>query len=131
MSLDDQTGRAIARVHDELSHDVTVTNYVYDPDAGANEYADGDWVETDASPQTVSARIEFPGRHPLEREGPGGGATERDATIYVEHGVVPVHTGEADETRATEFTDSRSGTTYRAIGTDHQSDLLAVHVAEV
>ncbi|AUX08915.1 hypothetical protein AArcSl_1284 [Halalkaliarchaeum desulfuricum] len=114
-----------------LGRDFHVVNFEYDEEGGGdNPYADGDWVESDESPLTVPATIDFGTQD--ETGGDGSGANvERDAVIYLQKDSAPVHPGTDDESRATEFVDLETGARYRAVSVEHQLHLTAVHVEEL
>ena len=131
MNIHSQVESAISRSHKNLSHEFEATNWEFDPDGGSNPYADGDWVATDDSPVSILATIEFPDARPQTSSSEAGDDVERDATIYLNPDDLDVDRGTDDESRATEFTDSRSGKTYRTIDVDHQAHLVAVHVEEI
>lgn len=115
-----------------LGRDFQLINYEFDPDAGgASPYADGDWVETDESPQTVSATIDI-GSEPTRDSGGGSGVdVEHDAVIYLLGDDVTIRPGTSDEQRATEFVDTSASVSYRAVAVEAQLHLTAVHVAEL
>ena len=123
---------AIARAHRMLGRDFQLINYEFDPNAGgASPYADGDWVATDESPQTVSATIDFD-TEPTQDSGGGSGIdVEQDAVIYLLGDDVTIRPGTSDEQRATEFVDTSAGVSYRAVTVEKQLHLTAVHVAEL
>ena len=131
MGIHSQVESAISRVHESVGRGVVVTNYEYDDTGGDNPYADGDWAETADSPTTVTTRVEFSDADADQSGETGSGAdVESDATLYIPHDSVPIHRGTADESRATEFRDTMSGVTYRAVDVKHQDDVLAVDVEE-
>lgn len=120
---------AIARAHRAQGRDFELTNFRYDSEQSQNAYADGEWVVDDTA--TVPASIVFNSNHPQSAGAVGTGASvERDAIIYVLHDVDVVD-GTDDESRATEFTDTDSETSYRAIAIENQRHLLAVYVEEI
>lgn len=132
MNINKQVSSAISRVHQSLGRDVVVTNYEYDETGGNNAYADGDWVKTSNSPTTVTARVAFSGGGSEKSGGDGSGAdVQSEVTLFLEYGAVPVHRGTEDNTRPTEFRDTISGVSYRAVDVSHQDDLLAVDVEEL
>ena len=132
MNIGSQVEHALSRIQGQFGQGFDVINYEFDPDAGETAYADGDWVETDDSPSSVTARIEFPD---VERQrdtaGGDGANVESDATIYVESDDVPVRRGTDDETRATEFVNTQTGVRYRTVDIVHQTYVDAVHVEEL
>ena len=132
MNIGNQVEHALSRIQGQFGQRFEITNYEFDPDAGETPYADGDWVQTDDSPRSVTARIEFPD---TERErdttGGDGASIEVDATIYVEADDVPVRNGTADEARATEFVNTQTGVRYRTVDVTRQTYVDAVHVEEL
>ena len=132
MNIGSQVEHAISRLQEQLGQDFDVINYEFDPDAGDTPYADGDWVETETSPRSVNARIEFPDVERQRETADGSGANvESDATIYIETDEVSVTPGTADETRATEFVNTRTGVRYRTVDVVHQTYVRTVHVEEL
>lgn len=117
-----QTTRAIQRAHGSLSHTLTVHSYDYDATGGANEYADGEWLE---STTEVQGTVRTPDK-PKRASGPDGSDVEVDVEIYVQPGDVSVDLGVADETKPTEFTDSATGRRYRVVNIRDQHSLLAL-----
>lgn len=132
MNIGNQVEHALSRIQGQFGQEFEITNYEFDPDAGDTPYADGDWVQTEASPRSVTGRIEFPdsGRE-RDTTGGDGASIEVDATIYVEADDVPVRNGTADETRATEFVNTQTGVRYRTVDVTHQTYVDAVHVEEL
>lgn len=114
-----------------LGREFDVINYTFDDSAGSNAYADGEWVETNGSPQTVAATIDF-GSVDNRGGGAGRGVTvEHDAVIYVAPDLVTIREGTADETRGTEFVDTEHDVTYSTVTVEHQTHLVAIHVEEI
>jgi hypothetical protein len=127
-SFYEQTTGGARRVHDSLSHEFTVTQYTWDNTGGSNAYADGgDWTE---SSSTASGTIEFPDSA-TTTTGPDGDTVEIAATIYVQPDDVDVNLGVEDETRSTEFTDSKTGRQYEAVNVRDQTSLLAVDCTSI
>lgn len=122
---------AIARAQRMLGREFEVVNYEYDQSGGAGPYADGGFVETADSPHVVPATIQFPGTEPDSAREVSGADVERDATIYLQHDLVPLEDGTDDETRATEIRDLEADTEYRVVAVDHHLNLLGVHVEEI
>lgn len=123
---------AIGRAHKLLGREFELTNFQYDSDAGATPYADGDWVETDDSPVSVTATIDFEENPERSSGGAGGGVdVEQDAVIYVQTDSSLLSDGTGDNARATEFYDTDSGASYRAVSVEHQLHLTAVHVEQL
>lgn len=123
---------AIARAHRMLGRDFRIINYRYDTNGGeTNPYADGDWVQTDASPQTVPATIDF-GTKPTRSSNGGSGAdVEQDAVIYLQGDDVTIRPGTGDRERATTLVDTGGGGEYRAVAVEEQLHLTAVHVEAI
>ncbi|MCU4754240.1 hypothetical protein OB919_20030 [Halobacteria archaeon AArc-curdl1] len=126
MNIYTQTNSAVRRAHKALARDLDVYNFVFDPDAGENEYADGDWIERVGYPQTVSATIRSKSQ-PDDASGPDGADVAVDVTIYVDPNEIEVDLGQNNETRATEFVDSASGRRFRAVDVHHQESLLEIY----
>lgn len=122
---------AIQRAQKMLGREFDVINYTFDDSAGSNAYADGDWIATEDSPQTVAVTIDF-GSVNNRGGGSGRGVTvEHDAVIYVAPDRVTIRDGTDDETRGTEFVDTENDVTYNAVSVEHQLHLVAVHVEEI
>ena len=121
---------AISRAHKTLGLEFEVINFEFDETAGANAYADGDWVETDESPQTTSATIEFDTSETTLTSG-AGADVEKEAKIYVLKDSVPLSDGTADESRATEFVDTGTGVRYRATAIEYHMHLTSIYVKEI
>lgn len=116
-----QTNSAVRRVHKRFAHEFTVYQYAWDDTAGSNAYADGDWTKTST---TVQATLRRPDE-PITVPGPDGNDIETDVSIFVTPDV-SIETGTGDESRATEFVDSRTGQRYRAFASNHQESLIEV-----
>jgi len=128
MSFFDKTNDAMRKVHRQLARDFTVIQYEYDDDAVTNEYADGEWIESDRF--TVKASIRD-ATLDNARTGPEGDEVTADNNIYVSADEVAVSIGTDDETRATEFVDPRTGAKYRAVNTKDEGSLLRILAYEV
>lgn len=123
---------AIARAHRMLGRDFHLINYRYDTSGGeTNPYADGDWVRTDDSPQTVSATIDF-GTEPTRSSNGGSGVdVEFEAVIYLQADDVTIRAGTGDRERATTLVDTGGGGEYRVVAVEEQLHLTAVHVEAI
>ncbi|ELZ00766.1 hypothetical protein [Natrialba asiatica] len=126
MNLYRQTNRAVRRAHKSMARDVDVYNYEYDPTGDDNPYADGDWVETSSTPNTVPATIRS-NTQSEDESGPDGADIAGDMTIYVDPNDAEIEIGEGDETRATEFIDSATERRYKALDYHYQGSLFEVH----
>jgi len=132
MNYSAQIESTLERVNDALGREFRVHNFEYDESGGDNPYTDGEWVETDKSPTTVTTRLEFTDTNTSSSSADGSGTdVESDAVIYLEHGVVEVRDGTEDETRATEFVDTESNIRYRVEHIEHEDYLLATYVEEL
>lgn len=132
MNYSAQIKSTLSRFNTELGRELDVYNYDYDTSGGDNPYADGDWVETDDTPTTVTTRLEFSDTQSTSSSAGGSGTdVDSDATIFLEHGVVDVYQGTDDQTRATEFHDTESDVRYRVKYVEHEEYLLTVYVEKI
>ncbi|NHX41387.1 MULTISPECIES: hypothetical protein [Haloarcula] len=123
-----QTTRTVQRVHDQVAHDFTVYQYDWDGSGGTNEYASGgDWTE---SSSTVAGTIEFPDDS-RRTAGPDGDDVTVSVVIYMKPDDVDVELGTDDESRATEFVDTQTGSRYQTVTIRNQRSLLAIECTEI
>jgi len=131
MRIKPQTHGAIERIHEAVSHEFELYNYEYDASGGDNPYADGEFVVTSESPVTVLGRIENTTQD-SESVGASGADIVTEKTLFVPRDTDVRIAGDADsKTKASEFVDTQLGAKYRAVSTQHQSDLLAVTVESI
>lgn len=121
-----RTVNTARRVFDEFSKQVTVLNYTYDDTAGSNEYADGDWVESDSLAEATirEASTDY-------SKDASGAETDYDVDVFVDPTEVTVTLGQGDNERATEFVESETGRTYKAVAIHDESSLYRVECVEV
>jgi hypothetical protein len=127
MGFYSKTSDAIQQAHGELAHEFTVYNYIWDESSAASEYADGQWTE---SSTTVDATIRSTKLAEASSDA-SGVDIQSDVEIYVPSDTVVLRFGEADEERATEFVDSRTGQRYQAFDYAHEGALVRVYCTEV
>lgn len=119
-----QTNPAIRRAYEQFTRDVTIYSYSWDDGAGSNDYADGDWTESSETARATFRRAS----EPTQATGPDGSDVVIDTRVYLDPTKVTatISTGYADETRATEFIDSATGTRYRALFIHDEDSLLEI-----
>jgi len=126
MGFYEKTADAIQKAHSELAHEFIVHNYQWDGTISSNEYSDGQWRE---STETVDATIRSDNGD--SQSGPEGEDVVSAPEIYVPSDAVAVRIGQDDETRATEFVDTRTGRRYKASGTKHEGAIIRVRCEAV
>jgi len=121
-----RTNDAMRKVHKQFTKELTVYNYSWDDTGGSNEYADGDWVESES---TVQASVRLPESTAYEDDA-AGEESNADVNIFVSPNEIDLTVGDGDETRSTEFEDE-NGRRYKAIGFHDQSSLYEIECREV
>jgi len=121
-----RTMNTARRVFDSFTSQVTVVQYTYDDTAGSNEYADGDWVESNELAEATirEASDDY-------TKDAAGSDTEYDVNVFVDPSEVTVTLGQGDNERATEFVEDSTGRTYKAVAIYDESSLYRVACVEV
>ena len=125
-----QVANTVARLHGSFTREFTMTNYEWDSSAGSNAYADGDWMESATTIQASIRRVsdtEF-------TSGDSGEDSDNPMELWLnpdDFSPTVVTAGEGDETKATQFTDSATGISYKAENKHYEDALLRVELSEV